>query len=213
MYFWSALLFVVVAGFTFLWVYARRQSRRYNERLVRQFEALKKQFEKAELQLRTQSNEVYPLLKTGMEGRALLIERTLRDKFNFFVINLHTGNPQGVHVQLIPETHYHGLKEKEKESFSLLPDAGWAYVGHASLAQTIAKDYLNPLMQQYPTLRDLFSTLVIYQQAITLVLFSSTKPIAYDKVLMIGSRLCLQLARLIEANDAQNESKETHGQA
>lgn len=212
MYFWSALLFVVVAGFTFLWVYYRRQNRHHNQRLIQQFEALKQRFEAGELQLRSQGNEVYPLLKTAIEGRSLLIERTLRDKFNFFVINVYTPNPRDVHVQLIPGEHYRGLKPKEREAFSLLPAQDWAYTGEQATAAALAGDYLQPLMQSSPAFRELFSTLVVYKQAVTLVLFASTKSIAYDKLLEAGSHLCLQVARFIESSP-QTESKESDGQA
>ncbi|NIK74105.1 hypothetical protein FHS56_001618 [Thermonema lapsum] len=210
MYFWSVLLFVIVAGLTFLWAYAQHQNRRYKWQLIKQFESLKEQFQAKELQLRSQGNEVYPLLKANIEGRALLIERTLRDKFNFFVVNVHTSNPHEVHVQLIPAAHYHGLKTTEKESFSLLQDIDWAYTGHEALAQAIAKEYLDPLLQQSSVFKELFSTLVVYRQAVTLVLFSSTKSIAYDKVLGISARLCQQIAVFIESTPS-TKSREKDG--
>ncbi len=122
------------------------------------------------------------------QGRKLLIERTLRDKFKFFVMHASLHNPEQWMLQIVPKNHLRPKEVLAKENLILSGIAAFdeeflLISNQPEWAREVVAQCFLPFMEQYGQLRFLFSTLVLYQQGFTLVILSSSKKMKYDLVI------------------------------
>jgi hypothetical protein len=207
----AILAFVIFGGMVFLVFYFRLQTIQESRKIVDYFEKIAKKFGlKANLE-RKSGNVALPHLEGVWENRHLLVERTIQEKYNYLVISIEVKNLQKIHFQITPKNH---LRAKEKADESQLVSTEIAWIDNdyfvsgspAEKVKEITQNFFVRFVKKYAQIWFLFSTLLIFQNRITIVLLSSPKKLRYD---LIIEQMLLDLQLLAKQIENENITKPT----
>lgn len=184
----QVIVFLSIAIGIIVFFYYRLVALRESRRIMQYFEKLQEQLGLKLQGAASKGQEVFPRLEGQYQGRKLLVERTLREKFKFFVMHASLHNPEQWMLQIVPKNHLRpkeslttenlilsGIEAFDKEFLLISSQPEWA--------RQVVQERFMPFLAQYEQLRFLFSTLVLYQQGLTLVILSSSKKMKYDLVI------------------------------
>ena len=135
-----------------------------------------------------EANHILPILRGSVKGRDTIIERTVKDKYKYLVISISLKNKSKLSFQITPKNH---LREKEKADEKQLVESGIPYIDKNYFVGTSDKAFLQDFLleyfmkwkKKYAQVWQIFSTLVIYGDRMTLVLLSLPTGIKYDFLL------------------------------
>ncbi|MCS6795113.1 MAG: hypothetical protein NZ516_04065 [Raineya sp.] len=201
----AILMFVVFGGLVFFIFYFRLQTIQESRKIVDYFQKVAEKFGlQAQLE-RKSGNVALPRLEGVWQNRHIIIERTIQEKYNYLVISIELNNLQKIHFQITPKNHLRA-KEKADESQLISTQITWIDKDYfvsgspSDKVKAICEDFFTPFANKYAQIWFLFSTLVIFQNRITLVLLSSLKKLRYD---LIIEQMLLDLHHF--ANQLENE--------
>ncbi|PKQ69937.1 hypothetical protein [Raineya orbicola] len=207
----AILAFVIFGGMVFLVFYFRLQTIQESRKIVNYFQKIAKKFGlQAELE-RKNGNVALPHLQGVWENRHVLIERTIQEKYNYLVISVELKNLQKIHFQITPKNHLRA-KEKADESQLVSTEIAWIDKDYfvsgspAEKVKEITQNFFVPFVKKYAQIWFLFSTLLIFQNRITIVLLSSPKKLRYD---LIIEQMLLDLQLLAKQIENENITKPT----
>lgn len=202
----SILVFVIFGGIVFFVFYFRLQTIQESRKIVSYFEKVAEKFAlQADLE-RKDGNVALPHLQGVWENRHVLVERIIQEKYNYLVISIELKNWQKIHLQITPKNHLRA-KEKADESQLIRTQIAWIDKDYfvsgspAEMVKEITQKFFVPFAKKYAQIWFLFSTFLIFQNRITVVLLSSPKKLRYD---LIIEQMLLDLHHL--AKQLENES-------
>ncbi len=209
--FLAILLFVVLAGITFFFFYFRLQTIQESKKIVDYFQKVAEKFVLSANLKQKKGNIALPRIEGVWAGRHILVERTIQERYNYLVISLEINNSSKIHFQITPKNHLRA-KEKPDESQLVRTEIAWIDKEYfisgspAEIVKEIAQKFFVPFAQKYAQIWFLFSTLLIFQNRITMVLLSSPKKLRYD---LIIEQMLLDLHHLAKQLENETTTKPT----
>jgi len=181
----SIILFLVVSVLVFFIFFLRIKALQESKRITQYFENLRDKFQLQMSFHPKEANNVLPVLKGLVQNRDTLIERTIQEKYKYFVISIFLDNKPKISLQITPKNHFRG---KEKPDESQVVSTGITHIDTNYIVSASQKKFVETFLnnfflkweQKYASVWHLFSTLVIFGNRITLVLLSSPQRIKYD---------------------------------
>jgi len=199
----SIILFLVVSVLVFFIFFLRIKALQESKRIIQYFENLRDKFQLQMSFHPKEANNVLPMLRGLVQNRDTLIERTIQEKYKYFVISIFLDNKQKVSLQITPKNH---LRSKEKPDESQIIGTGITHIDKNYFVTASKKDFLENFLkkfflkweQKYASVWHLFSTLVIFGDRITLVLLSTPQRIKYDLLIEQFLQDLQEMAQKIE---------------
>lgn len=207
----AILVFVIFGGIVFFVFYFRLQTIQESRKIVGYFEKIAEKFALQAHLERKNGNVALPHLQGVWENRHVLVERTIQEKYNYLVISLELKNLEKIHFQITPKNHLRA-KEKADESQLVRTEIAWIDKDYfvsgspAEMVKEIAQKFFVPFAQKYAQIWFLFSTLLIFQNRITMVLLSSPKKLRYD---LLIEQMLLDLHHLAKQLENETNKKPT----
>ncbi|MGD1841477.1 MAG: hypothetical protein ACFB0B_11370 [Thermonemataceae bacterium] len=196
------LAFIVVLGIIAAIFYVRLTAIRESKKTVQQFERLNEQLNLQLDTTRKVGNEVLPKLVGAFSGRNLLIEKTIRNRFKYLVVSIPFKNKHHLQLQIVPKGYATTPDRLEKAPVvEVNTEAAEKYLliaNKASLAKAFFEERFYPFWQKHQQIEFMFSTLIAYNDQLTLALLAGGKKVKNDLVLEVTITWLYQLAAALE---------------
>lgn len=199
----AILLFVVFSGVVLFFFYFRLQTIRESQKIVDYFQKVAEKFTLQANLLRKKGKVALPYLEGRWQGRHLIVERTIQEKYNYLVISIECQNTQKIHFQITPKNHLRAANEPDEKQIvstqiKAIDEEYFVSGSPIEKVREIVEYFFIPFTQKYSSIWFLFSTLLIFQNRITLVLLSSPKKLRYDLIIEQMILDLQELAKQIE---------------
>jgi hypothetical protein len=201
----SILVFIAIAGGVGAIFYFRIMAVKESNKVLTQFESLAKKMNLTFTKTNKVGNELFPMLSGSFKDRNIVIERRLEDKYKYFVVSLSFQNMKNKFIQIVPKNHL-GKNQKDNYTQTVLTgnnafDSKYLLLGSDEkqakvFIETLFKDF----SERYAQILPFFSTFVIFQDRLTMVIASSGTKLKYDFVLEEITKTLYEWANDLEEN-------------
>lgn len=181
-------LFFGAAGLVFFIFYIRIAANQESKRIQVYFAKIAEKFQlQTDFSLKS-GNDWLPKIQGYYQQRHLLIERTIRDKYKYLVLSMALKNTARFHFHITPKNH---VRSKEKPDDNQIFSTAISHIdktyfvssNQPQISIKIIESYFTDMETKYKSIWNLFSTLVVYENRITLVLLSVPTKLKYDVII------------------------------
>jgi hypothetical protein len=201
----SILVFIAIAGGVGAIFYFRIMAVKESNKVLMQFESLAKKMNLTFTKTNKVGNELFPMLSGSFKDRNIVIERRLEDKYKYFVVSLYFQNMKNNFIQIIPKNHL-GKNQKDNYTQTVLTgdntfDSKYLLLGSdEKQAKVFIETFFKDFSERYTQILPFFSTFVIFQDRLTMVIASSGTKLKYDSVLEEIAKTLYEWANALEEN-------------